>query len=523
MEPNANYSRQIRYIMAGGAVVLALVLIFGWMAMSRFADTQLRWEEFNQRSSVISTSLLKIKRNIGYGGLIHNFKNLVLRRDIPRYQRRIDDNLTELNNEFSRLDNLLFLPDNKRQLAVIRNTVEEYAGKYRIALDMIKKGHTPEEIDAIVKVDDGPALEALAALTERIQALANEAEAAARISYDDARVFMEVGGLITAMSALFAMMMMLGYIRRIMEAHEATRKLENQLGTLLDTSPDPMISVASNGRIVRVNQMAEKFFGYDQGMLLGLEIETLIPQRYRQGHRGLREGFLKRPHHRPMSGGLMLKALTRDGQEPDVEINLSYTGDEPERLATITIRDVTERERQRLERMRLEEAKSAAEAAAASDFLTGLDNRRQLLHLSAPLVANANRNSIPMAVAMLDIDHFKNVNDTWGHDAGDMVLKVVAGLLKERFRATDIVARFGGEEFCVVAVNLDRESASELFERFRESLSIHPIDVEGERLSITISIGVTTTLTDNIDSMISASDVLLYQAKREGRNRVVVD
>lgn len=522
MESATDYSRQIRYVVAGGAVVVAITFAFGWMAMSRFADAQSRWEEFNQRSSIISTTLLKIQSHIGYGGFIHNFKNLVLRRDTLRYQHRIDDNLTELETEFNRLDNLLILPEDKRQLATVRNTVEEYAGKYRIALDMIKAGHNSDEIDAVVKVDDGPALEAFTALTERIQAHTNATETATRRSYDEARVFMQFGGLITAMSIFLAMTIMVGYLRKITVAHEATSRLEVQLSTLLDTSPDPMISVAPGGRIVRANQMAEQFFGYDQGMLIGMEIEALIPERYRQGHRRLRDGFFSAPHNRPMGGGLMLKALTRDGREPDVEINLSYTGEGSERFATIAVRDVTERERHRMEHILLEEAKSAAEVAAASDFLTGLNNRRQLLHLSTSLVANANRNSMPMAVAMLDIDHFKDVNDTWGHDAGDAVLKAVASQLKERFRATDIVARFGGEEFCVVAVNLDQDAASELFDSFRENLAAHPIDVGGMQLNITISIGVTTALADSIEKMISCADVLLYRAKREGRNRVVM-
>lgn len=522
MQSTTNYSRQIQYIVAGCTAVLVLVFAFGWMSMARYAETQARWEEFNQRSSVISTTLLKIKRHIGYGGFIHNFKNLVLRRDIARYQRSIDDNLAELDAEFDQLERLLLLQEDKAKLGVVRSTVKEYSSKYRVALALIRDGRNSDEIDAVVKVDDGPALTALASLTERVQERTTQAEVVAKSSYDEARTFMLAGGLITTMSVLVALVVMVGYLRRIMAAHDQTRHLEEELSTLLDTAPDPMITVDSSGHIVRVNQMAVKFFGYEQYMLIGQPIEMLIPERFRQGHRGLRQGFFNAPYHRPMAGGLKLKALTREGLEPDVEINLSYTGEGQERLATIAVRDVTERERQRLERALLEEAKRAAEVAAASDFLTGLNNRRQLLLLSSPLVANAKRNNIPLAVAMLDIDHFKNVNDTWGHDAGDAVLRVVAKQITERFRATDIVARFGGEEFCVVAVNITPDAAHELFESVREGIARHPIDVAGQQLFITISIGVTTVLTDPIDSMISAADALLYQAKHEGRNRVVL-
>jgi diguanylate cyclase (GGDEF)-like protein/PAS domain S-box-containing protein len=522
MKTAPNYSRHVRLIMAAGAVVLMLFFIFAWMAMSRFTDTQARWEEYNHRSSVISTTLLKVKRHLGYGGLIHNLKNLILRRDIPRYQQRIEGNITELDAELTALNALLSLQENKQQLATVRRTVDEYAAKYRIALDMVKAGNTPEEIDAIVRVDDGPALEAMAHLTERTLARTREAEAAARNSYDEARVFMLVGGLTAAMALSAAMLAMVIYLRRIMTAYDETRRIENELDSLLNTSPDPMISVAPDGRIVRANQMAVQFFGYDHSQFIGMDIDALLPQRYRHSHKGHRDSYFATPHHRPMGGGLMLKALTRDGQEPDVEINLSYFGEGATRLATVTVRDVTERERLRMERKLLEDAKSAAEAAAATDFLTGLSNRRQLVSLCTSLFANAKRNAQPIAVAVLDIDHFKKVNDTFGHDAGDTVLKALASQLKERFRATDIVARIGGEEFCVVAANLEKAAARELFEGFRKHLADFPIDVGGEKLHITISIGVTTALTANVESMIAAADALLYQAKHKGRNCVVM-
>ncbi len=163
-----------------------------------------------------------------------------------------------------------------------------------------------------------------------------------------------------------------------------------------------------------------------------------------------------------------------------------------------------------------------AEQAATTDFLTGLDNRRQLLRLGTPLVAGTRRAGTPLAVAMLDIDHFKRINDNWGHDAGDIVLKGVGQLLKERFRTSDVVARFGGEEFCVILANTGPENAVKLFDDFREALAATVFECGAERVAVTASIGISTHVTDSIDTMISAADALLYQAKQAGRNRVVV-
>lgn len=164
------------------------------------------------------------------------------------------------------------------------------------------------------------------------------------------------------------------------------------------------------------------------------------------------------------------------------------------------------------------------EEAATTDFLTGLNNRRQFLRLGMPILANAHRDlSSSLAVAMLDVDFFKNINDTFGHDIGDTVLKEVATVLKQRFRSSDIVARYGGEEFCVIATHLDKKEAFELFDSVRKELENKPIFIPtGEKITVTISIGVTLALRKSLDDMLTDSDILLYAAKENGRNCVVI-
>ena len=163
-----------------------------------------------------------------------------------------------------------------------------------------------------------------------------------------------------------------------------------------------------------------------------------------------------------------------------------------------------------------------AEQAATTDFLTGLNNRRQLLRLGLPLVAEAHRTGAALAIAMLDIDHFKRINDTWGHDAGDEVLRQFGQLLQECFRASDVVSRFGGEEFCVIVPHLGTDAVLELFDNFRQQLAAMVFDFGNEKVSLTVSIGITTLVVNNIDAMISAADAQLYHAKEAGRNRVLL-
>lgn len=164
-----------------------------------------------------------------------------------------------------------------------------------------------------------------------------------------------------------------------------------------------------------------------------------------------------------------------------------------------------------------------AEQAATTDFLTNLNNRRQFLRLGLPLVGQAHRADTPLAVALLDIDHFKRINDTWGHDAGDEVLRRVGELLRGYFRCSDVVARFGGEEFCVIVTDAFPKSAFELLEGFRQQFAETPFEFGGRAVSLTISIGISAVVVNNIDAMIAAADVQLYRAKEGGRNCVCID
>jgi diguanylate cyclase (GGDEF)-like protein len=161
------------------------------------------------------------------------------------------------------------------------------------------------------------------------------------------------------------------------------------------------------------------------------------------------------------------------------------------------------------------------EKASTTDFLTGLNNRRQLLRLGAPLLALANRNNC-LAVAMIDIDFFKRINDEYGHDKGDIVLQKLATMMNERFRQMDVIARYGGEEFCILAPSLTTKQAFELFDNFRDAVAHTSIRIsDTQTIIITLSIGVTTDLCPDLDDMLVAADYLLYRAKHKGRNCVV--
>lgn len=172
------------------------------------------------------------------------------------------------------------------------------------------------------------------------------------------------------------------------------------------------------------------------------------------------------------------------------------------------------------------EAKRLTETLRESslrDAMTGLNNRRFLEEYVDTLIASARRRKIQIAILLLDLDYFKVVNDTYGHDAGDVVLKSLAGVLRNSVRASDMVIRFGGEEFLIVLQETEAVNALKVAENIRATVADMKIQVGGAVLQKTISIGVAMFPDDSETfwQTVKFADVALYRAKDDGRNRVV--
>jgi two-component system cell cycle response regulator len=164
---------------------------------------------------------------------------------------------------------------------------------------------------------------------------------------------------------------------------------------------------------------------------------------------------------------------------------------------------------------------------AITDQLTGLHNRRYMSRHLDTLVGNARKNGRPLAFVIMDIDYFKQVNDTYGHDIGDEVLKEFATRINANVRGLDLACRYGGEEFVVVMPDTDMSFAYSISERLRQSIETTPVKISRSphALNITISIGI-ASLEDgdaSAEALLRRADQALYRAKRSGRNKVVAD
>ena len=170
----------------------------------------------------------------------------------------------------------------------------------------------------------------------------------------------------------------------------------------------------------------------------------------------------------------------------------------------------------------LVEVQEALKVQATIDHLTGIWNRRMVLEQLDREVNRARHEKRPFAVAIVDVDRFKSINDTFGHRVGDVVLRFTAAALKSQLRQYDFVGRFGGEEFLVLLPGCDAASARAVGERMREFIASQQALVGADAVPVTVSVGVAVTLNGSAtaDALVEAADAALYRAKEAGRDRV---
>lgn len=183
--------------------------------------------------------------------------------------------------------------------------------------------------------------------------------------------------------------------------------------------------------------------------------------------------------------------------------------------------DITDRKRMEEE---LWEAKHRAEELARTDELTGVRNRRAFFEIGHRLFSQAQRFQRNLSVIMLDVDHFKQVNDRYGHFVGDQVLRTVTRIIKEQIRDTDVIGRLGGEEFALILPDADLNQALAVAERIRMTIMATPIHAQNETIFCTSSFGVATLEEEvkSLDGVLTKADEALFIAKNKGRNRVEI-
>lgn len=301
---------------------------------------------------------------------------------------------------------------------------------------------------------------------------------------------------------------------------------------IVHAARDSIICANSHGKITFVNRAAEELFGYSSSKLLGHDLAILMPERYRSAHHTGLKRFMKTGKPKLIGKTIELSGLNSQGVEFPLELSLSInpeqesnwvkpgeanrivSADEKNIGAIGIIRDITER-RKLLDKL---------EERATTDYLTGLCNRHLFDKKLSTEWTRSRRYKSIMSLLMTDLDHFKEYNDLYGHQAGDVALKEIADILLRTVRSTDIVARYGGEEIVVILPETEISEAIALAQRIVDAVAEKNIVHAGnpESKTLTVSIGVASADSNEKDAtrLIKNADDALYAAKNAGRNRL---
>jgi diguanylate cyclase len=297
---------------------------------------------------------------------------------------------------------------------------------------------------------------------------------------------------------------------------------------IFEYTPDALVLVDRAGTITLVNAQAETLFGYDRNELIGQSVDILVPPRFATHHARHRAGFEAESQGRQMGAAIELFALQKRGSELPVDIMLSPMIVDGQHFTLCVVRDITERKAAETKlRKQAEELKrlhAEMKELASHDGLTGLYNWRAFYEHAEQMLKTAHRRQENTTLMILDLDHFKQINDRFGHAEGDRVLLAVASTLNSTARDNDIVARHGGEEFVVAMIGPGEAEGLQAAERMRAAIA----SIENMKTRVTASIGVATLAPQAekndparvLAELLDQADQAMYAAKNAGRNLV---
>ncbi len=297
------------------------------------------------------------------------------------------------------------------------------------------------------------------------------------------------------------------------EVMEALRESERKFRTVLTGALDAIVMIDGHGKVTFWNKAAERIFQYSENEMLGENPhDVIMPSVFYKDHKKAYSHFQETGKGGIIDKTIELSALKKNGEEFPIELSLSAVQIKEQWCAIAVIRDISERKQMEAELTRL----------ATTDPLTGVDNRRSFMEKADHEIRRAQRYGVTLAMILMDIDFFKKINDQYGHQAGDIVLQKMAQAVKSALRDSDIFGRIGGEEFAIILIETEQQTALRTAERLRSLIETLNINTVKEAVQITVSIGLTFFKDgDDISTLSKRSDEALYTAKRNGRNQIV--
>lgn len=321
------------------------------------------------------------------------------------------------------------------------------------------------------------------------------------------------------------------------QVEKALRESELRYRAVSQTANDAIISADRDGNIVGWNRGAETIFGYPEAEVIDRPLLLLMPARFHAEHLAGMARVQSGGEKRVLGRTIEVQGLRKNGREFPLEMSLAEWQIGGGLFYTAILRDITERKQVEDELHRakvalewvnieLQTAFVREQQLARTDPLTEVYNRRYLFELAERAFEVAIRYQQTLSVIMFDLDHFKQVNDSFGHAVGDQILQKVVQTACAEVRSADVVGRYGGEEFVVVLPVTDAQQAYPLAERIRNGVAAIRLPTPKGDATVTLSIGIAEIIHsadgESADTMIQRADEALYAAKRAGRNCTVI-
>jgi diguanylate cyclase (GGDEF)-like protein/PAS domain S-box-containing protein len=286
---------------------------------------------------------------------------------------------------------------------------------------------------------------------------------------------------------------------------------QSQLQAIIHNAMDGIITIDEAGNILGFNPAAELIFGYAQQEILGRNVNILMPEPLRSAHDGFLQRYIRTGEAKIMGvSGREVTAVRKKGEQFPMEVSISEMVLGGARYFVGIVRDITERK----------QAEQKIAHLAHYDYLTDLPNRVLFLSTLEHSIRLARRNDYKISVMFLDLDGFKQVNDTLGHEAGDLLLREVSKRLRHIIRESDTVARVGGDEFTFVLNSVaSKEGVALVADKIVAALA-EPFDLKGKQCHIGGSIGISIFPddADDLGQLVSQADEAMYLSKQSGKN-----
>ncbi len=302
------------------------------------------------------------------------------------------------------------------------------------------------------------------------------------------------------------------------KAEDALRESEERMKAILIATPDPIVLYNNKGAPEYLNPAFVDLFGWTIDELRGKQI-PFVPDDQEK----ITSEKLKELYDSMNKVQFETRRNTKQGNSISVIVSASCIKNLRGGISKLVVilTDITE-QKQAKEELKLLNLKLAHKAT--HDFLTGAPNRRAIIENLKNELARAQRKQSTLSIGLCDIDHFKHVNDTYGHHVGDDVLCGFVKAIQNILRPYDLIGRYGGEEFLIIVPDSSGSVETDIFERVRAEIAQNKIKTKSGEVGITISIGATNSKKNKTaDAMLTSADAALYKAKDNGRNRVVFD